>query len=211
MARPSSARENLVTAAKELIYESSYAGAGVQAICERAGVRKGSFYHFFPHKEDLALAAIDEFAADHRARFDGIMRAEGTLTDRLRRWFEAAYAAQDGEKARSGHVRGCPLGNLALERSAQDEAIRERLNTVFKSWRGALAGVIQEAMNRGEIPAGDPEVAAEALIAYQEGAVLLAKTHNDPTWIRRLADGALALLKGGVGSRPTAEDGRPSS
>ena len=53
-------RQRLLDAAGELIHASSYREVGVQQICDRAGVRKGSFYHFFPSKRDLALASLDQ-------------------------------------------------------------------------------------------------------------------------------------------------------
>jgi TetR/AcrR family transcriptional repressor of nem operon len=35
------------------------AGTTVDAICEKAELTKGSFYHFFDSKEDLALAVLE--------------------------------------------------------------------------------------------------------------------------------------------------------
>ena len=40
----------ILESARELIHSRSYADVGVAAICEHAGVNKGSFYHFFPSK-----------------------------------------------------------------------------------------------------------------------------------------------------------------
>ena len=61
MGRTSNARERLIESASELWHSRSYADVGVNEICEHAGVRKGSFYHFFASKQDLALAVIDSF------------------------------------------------------------------------------------------------------------------------------------------------------
>ncbi|EGV50102.1 TetR/AcrR family transcriptional regulator [endosymbiont of Riftia pachyptila] len=54
-------RRLILKSARDLIYSRSYSEVGVAAICERAGIKKGSFYHFFPSKRDLTLAVIDEF------------------------------------------------------------------------------------------------------------------------------------------------------
>ena len=59
MGRTSDARENLIHSAIELIGNRSYNAVGVQELCEHAGVKKGSFYHFFPSKRHLTLEAID--------------------------------------------------------------------------------------------------------------------------------------------------------
>ena len=52
-------RDRLIDGAAVLLHTQAYRGVGVKALCEAAGVRKGSFYHFFASKEDLTLAALD--------------------------------------------------------------------------------------------------------------------------------------------------------
>jgi TetR/AcrR family transcriptional repressor of nem operon len=53
-------RQRIINAAQALIYQRSYNEVGVQEICDHAKVQKGSFYHFFPSKSDLALAVLDK-------------------------------------------------------------------------------------------------------------------------------------------------------
>src|ERR1700761_8870517 len=59
MGRTSDARQRLIDAANDLIWEYSYGAITIDAICERAAVKKGSFYYFFESKSDLAVTAID--------------------------------------------------------------------------------------------------------------------------------------------------------
>ena len=40
-------KERLTEAALDLIWHNSYGATSVDAICERAGAAKGSFYYFF--------------------------------------------------------------------------------------------------------------------------------------------------------------------
>ncbi|MCA9773881.1 MAG: helix-turn-helix transcriptional regulator, partial [Myxococcales bacterium] len=56
-------RERLLGAAQELMMEKGYAATSVDQICARAGLTKGSFFHHFRGKEDLAVAAADHFGA----------------------------------------------------------------------------------------------------------------------------------------------------
>ena len=53
-------RQRLLDTAEKLFYARSYEDVGVQEICREAGVKKGSFYHFFPSKRDLTLAILDD-------------------------------------------------------------------------------------------------------------------------------------------------------
>ena len=52
-------KERLTDAAMDLIWENSYGATSVDAICERAGAKKGSFYYFFKSKSELTAAALE--------------------------------------------------------------------------------------------------------------------------------------------------------
>jgi AcrR family transcriptional regulator len=64
--RTDSARGRLIESAIGLIHAGSYGAVSVNDLCAAAEVKKGSFYHFFPTKRDLALAAIDAYWERHR-------------------------------------------------------------------------------------------------------------------------------------------------
>ena len=72
MGRTSDARERLMEAVIELIWAGSYGSTSVDHICERAGVKKGSFYHFFESKTDLALAGLEHGWTEHKRELDQI-------------------------------------------------------------------------------------------------------------------------------------------
>ena len=59
-------QQRILDAAIELMYAQSYAEVGIAAICEKAGVQKGSFYHFFKSKQDLAMAVLEENFAEFK-------------------------------------------------------------------------------------------------------------------------------------------------
>ncbi len=63
MKEKSNIKERFIKAAIDLICARSYNTVGVQELCDNVGVTKGSFYHYFPSKRDLTLAAIDEIWA----------------------------------------------------------------------------------------------------------------------------------------------------
>ena len=52
-------KERLTDAALDLIWHNSYGATSVDAICERAGAKKGSFYYFFKSKAALTAAALE--------------------------------------------------------------------------------------------------------------------------------------------------------
>jgi TetR/AcrR family transcriptional regulator, transcriptional repressor for nem operon len=194
MGRSSDARDRLVESASELWYSRSYADVGVNEICGHAGVRKGSFYHFFPSKRELALAVIDERWAQARSQYlEPTVASELPPLDKLVRLAEMLYEFQCSRKEASGVICGCPFGNLASEMSTQDEVLRGRLQDLFDDWLGYFEQILREAAARGDVEGLEPRRTARTLQAYVEGVMVLAKTSNDPEVISDLTPGILRL------------------
>ncbi len=65
-------RDKIVTAAYGCFMEKGYEQTSVRMILEKAGVTTGSFYHFFPSKEELFEAVVDIFLTDYVSAFEAI-------------------------------------------------------------------------------------------------------------------------------------------
>ena len=63
------ARSNLIDAAVAIIRQKGYAATSVDELCARAGVTKGAFFHHFPSKESLAVAATNHWTESTEALF----------------------------------------------------------------------------------------------------------------------------------------------
>ncbi|WP_153188647.1 TetR/AcrR family transcriptional regulator [Candidatus Magnetaquicoccus inordinatus] len=184
MGRTSDAKERLIQSGMALIHAGGYAQAGVQEICLHAGVRKGSFYHFFASKSALALAVVERFRLFSEQFLDQALANDLPPLDRLTRLFHMTALLQQQSQTENGFVKGCPFGNLALEMSGHDESLRHALMEVFANLQLRLQQVLHEAA------VTQAENKAEALVNLFEGSILLAKTHNDPQIIHRM--GAIA-------------------
>ncbi len=194
MGRTSDARQRLIQSAMELFHSRSYADVGVNELCQNAGVKKGSFYHFFPSKQDLTLAALDAMSD----LFDRLIGEPAFAQDvppleRVQRFFELIYQYQLSSAQNTGTMLGCPFGNLAVELSTQDEPIRLKVMQIFEIITGRLEHALEDAVASGVLPETDTAAAAQAILAYLEGVELLAKTRNDPDFIRAMAAKAVQL------------------
>jgi TetR/AcrR family transcriptional repressor of nem operon len=181
--RTSDARERLIRTAARLFLTRSYQGVGVDQLCAAADIRKGSFYHFFASKVELAKAVIDYHAAALWAGMDAAAAATGdTPPDRLlHEVAEVIGAIQTGLEDRFGHVVGCPFGNLAAELATADEDLRLHVAQVFAEWERRLAVLCHLAAAQGALrPGTDPGRLAHMLIAQFQGMVLMAKTTHSP-------------------------------
>jgi TetR/AcrR family transcriptional repressor of nem operon len=180
-------RTRILSTARELFHGRSYADVGIKEICAIAQVQKGSFYHFFPSKQDLARAVIADMADDWAHGFvaEAFDRDLPPL-DRLDYMIDAAYYWQKAAKDLEGRMPGCLFGNLALEVSTRDEVIRAKINAVFVKASARFHETLDEAVEQGLIPPLDTGATAQAMLAYLEGVILLAKSRNDPEVVRIL-------------------------
>jgi TetR/AcrR family transcriptional repressor of nem operon len=194
MNTPIDTRQRLLNSARDLLHSRSYGHVGVKEICDMAGVQKGSFYHFFPSKQELTLAVLDEFFLIMKEDvFARAFRPELAPMQRLAVLMENTYALQKTIKEQSGKTLGCPYGNIALELSTQDEPIRQRIASLFQQMEAALQTTLDEAVSKGEIAPCNTAATASAMFSYMEGLMLLAKTRNDPEVIRELGSAMLGI------------------
>jgi TetR/AcrR family transcriptional regulator, transcriptional repressor for nem operon len=199
MGRTSDARERLIDEASRLFHARSYESVGVQELCDAADVNKGSFYHFFPSKEDLAAAVIDaQWEAARTGVFDPSLADDLPPIARIERLFKALTRTQRGAKRDSGRTPGCPLANLAGELSNHEPKLRRKLARVYGEMQARIADTLRDAVTAGELPVKtDVDAIAEALLALSEGAMLLSCVLDDPGTAGRMAAMALAIVRGG--------------
>lgn len=195
MGRSSDARVRLLDSGMRLIHARSYADVSVDEICADAAVNKGSFYYYFPSKQNLAVAAIEaQWERTRTTLLEPAFAADVPPLDRIVRFFHMVSAVHQERLEASGQVLGCAFGNLALELSTRDAVILATLRGVFDGYLSYFSSAIDEARATGDAAAADVTEAARALLAFFEGALLLAKTDNDAGIIARLAPQALALI-----------------
>lgn len=186
--------QRIIESAKELIYAKSYADVGVAAICEKANVKKGSFYHFFPSKQALTLAVIETYYTDFKERIiDSAFDTSRPPLQRLNQFITNSIELQCEIHRQTGHVYGCPFGNLATELATQDETIRAKLDRQFAKLQTLFQNTLQEAVDRSDVKNINVEATAKAILAMFEGTMLLAKIHNDPNILRQLLPAAADL------------------
>lgn len=194
MGRTSDARQRLMDAAYELIWEYSYGAITIDAICERAGVKKGSFYYFFDSKSDLAVAAIDAWWVERHQVLNEIFRTEIAPLERIRRYLDFIAQRQLVSYEADGQILGCPLFTLGAEICMQDKKIWSRVHQFLTTLLEYFSTAIGEAQALGDVPAGNPVQMARKLMCYYEGALTLARIENNPEPVRKLSSTALAVI-----------------
>ncbi|MEO5371630.1 MAG: TetR/AcrR family transcriptional regulator [Magnetococcus sp. DMHC-1] len=173
-------RERIVQAAFELFSLHGYHATGLERIIRAAGVAKGNFYHHFKGKEALAVATLSWYMEKMRTEvgLDDILADPSPLHGL---WTLLGGMASQTRCAESGscQIRGCFIGNLALELSVDHAPVRHKVAEIFDTFRELIRTLITRAQHVGEVrPDLDPAQTAGLILTMMEGATLVDKTRQ---------------------------------
>ena len=171
-------KARILDAALRVIRTKGYSATTIDDVCATAGLTKGSFFHHFKSKDELALAATAHFAAMANGLFAAAPYR--TLPDPRERVI--GYV-----KFRKSILTGdlpeftCLLGTLVQEAYETHPAIREACDK-YISAHAALVEQDIAAAKRIYAPKAKWSPASLALFtqAALQGAFILAKAKHGP-------------------------------
>ena len=178
----SPSQTRLLEAALHLIRAQGYAATSVDQICQRAGVTKGSFFHHFRSKDDLALAAVSYWQQTTTAIFIAARYHDAAdPLDRLLGYLDLRAAALSGELA----DYTCLLGTLVQECYATHPKIRVACEQALSAQAAELARDIAAA-KRLYTPRAkwSAESVANFIESVLQGSFILAKAKQGPEVVR---------------------------
>jgi TetR/AcrR family transcriptional regulator, transcriptional repressor for nem operon len=194
MGRNSDAKQRLMDAVMELIWHGSYGSTTIDQICDKAGVKKGSFYYFFDSKSDLAVAALDVAWQQKKPELDEIFSPTAPPLERLQKFCQRGYEKQVELKCHCGCVLGCPLFTLGAEVCNQEVKLHKKIKEILGHYHTYIESAIRDAHTQGLIEAPDAAAKARMLFAYSEGLMTQARILNDAEVLKEMADGIMGII-----------------
>jgi TetR/AcrR family transcriptional repressor of nem operon len=171
-----STRDHLLEVGLERLRSTGYTATGVKEVLDLAKVPKGSFYHYFPSKEEFAVEVFHLYAAGEMERAVRVL-GDGKVAPlkRLRRYFEELISVF-GQR---GEISGCLVGSLSLEVADHSPRLQSELKAVFGVWQKGVADVLREAVERGDLAKSTRvDALAEFLLNSYEGALVRMKAEK---------------------------------
>ena len=194
MPRVSDMKGRLMDAAMDLMWQNGYGATSVDAICERAGAKKGSFYYFFKSKSELAAAALEADWNKKRAEMDSIFSPTVPPLERFDRYFDFIYNRLMDVRKRCGAILGCPFVSVGSEVSTQDQLVRETIDRIMDRKLNYIISAVRDAAAQGLIDTADPVAKAKALFSSYQGTVAQARIQNDIELLREFKNVAREVL-----------------
>ncbi|SMG23285.1 TetR/AcrR family transcriptional regulator [Dethiosulfovibrio salsuginis] len=156
-------RGDILGSARRLFLQDGYDRVSVDRVIQDAGASKGSFYHYFQSKADLADELVREMLAPVYRQIGEIAESNLDGLSKLNQAFRIAYQwKSDNAKMLKFIVRSFWSDSNLL--------VRHKM----KSWsmkkdKALLAGMLGQGMEEGTFAIEDPEDVAELIVHLGTG------------------------------------------
>ncbi len=156
-------RGDILSSARRLFLQDGYDKVSVDRVIQDAGASKGSFYHYFQSKADLADELVRDMLAPVYDRIDEIAESNLDGLSKLNQAFRIAYQwKSDNAKVLKFLVRSFWSESNLL--------VRHKM----KSWsmkkdKALLARMLAQGVEEGIFTIEDPEDAAELIVHLGTG------------------------------------------
>jgi len=179
-------RAAIIAAARAVFAELGYGSATVRDVIRRTDLASGTFYNYFPDKESLFRAVLEETAAKVRARVQAARRQAGSLEE----FVAAGYREYFDFLASEPEAFELMRRNSGTIRAMFDEPI-------FGAGIDELAADLRTAIRIGIVPRVDPDYMAAAMVgAALEVGVAMVK--RDPPDVEGATRFATRVFLGGI-------------
>jgi AcrR family transcriptional regulator len=163
-------RERILDAAASLFYDEGIRAVSADRVVKAVGINKGTFYRYFPTKDDLAVAYLDRRSELEREAADRLL---GSLPEEPDAVFQGLAAAA-GEETCSPGFRGCPFINAAAEYADPEHPVRQAVDRHRQWFKGMIEGQL------GKLDLEDVPGVADELILLRDGSMVSGYL-SDPT------------------------------
>ncbi len=178
-------RQRILERSAPIFNTKGYFGASMGDVVLATGMEKGGIYNHFGSKEQLALESFDHAIGILQDRLDQALQYRETAFEKLSAVLDVLGAlAEDPPVA-----GGCPILNTAVESTDAHPALKERAREAARDWLRLVGSIVKKGVESGELhPATDPRSVASVVVAGLEGAVMLARLHDEPAHMQRVVE-----------------------
>lgn len=182
--RGAATRDRILDTAERLVIDNGYSATSLDRVIAEANASKGSFFHHFASKDDLAKALVQRYAAADIAHLDAALAlVRETTTDPRERVLHFLRIFEDTADELMGSQTSCLYVSVLTERELVDRVTSAPIIAAIEAWRNALVVLVEEALpTPGEV---DPAALADHVFVTFEGAFILCRATGDPGHMRR--------------------------
>ena len=146
----SDTKERILNAAEGIMLEKGFNGVGLNEVLKAVGVPKGSFYHWFPSKEQFGVELIRHYSKEATACKQRWLSKKDTLPNAVERlvafceWAISKFLENDCHQL-------CLIVKLSMEVASFSEPMRHILAEGVREWESLYEALILEGQAQGSI------------------------------------------------------------
>ncbi|GLY40666.1 TetR family transcriptional regulator [Amycolatopsis sp. NBRC 101858] len=179
--------------AAQLVRIHGVGATGMRDVVAHAEAPRGSLQHYFPGGKDQLIAEAVAWAGGYAARRVARIAAKiGNPTPG--KLFEAMAAQWRDEFTAQGFDAGCPLVATVADTAATSDDLRAAVGKAFDGWQRPVAETLAEL----GVPAARSTSLAVLMLSALEGAIILARAHQDVAPLDTVVAELRPLLDGAV-------------
>jgi len=192
-APPTAAATAILDVAERLAQTLGYNGFSYADIAAQLGVTKASLHYHFSTKAELGRALIERYRSLFGAALEEIDRQAHGPREKLQQYVGLYNSVLSNE-------RMCLCGMLAAEYATLPAPMQKSLKLFFDANEVWLTAVLEDGRRAGSFLFREPASArARVLLGALEGAMLVARSYDDPRRFQVAAASLLADLGAGSG------------
>jgi TetR/AcrR family transcriptional regulator, transcriptional repressor for nem operon len=178
-------RDDIIEAAKTLLWERGYDATSPRAIQELGDAGQGSFYHHFKSKKDLVAITLEAVVDERIAAFDAQFGDSGPVIERIESFLQEPR----------DELKGCRIGRMVWDSAIGEDELRRPIERYFRHIESRIVAALEQALASGEVQAiVPPEHIAALVLASIQGALALGRAMQNPSWYARTIQGAVSLI-----------------
>ncbi|HEX7117110.1 MAG TPA: TetR/AcrR family transcriptional regulator [Steroidobacter sp.] len=160
-----SVRDRILNTARELFYREGARAVGVDTVVAQSGVAKTSLYRWFPSKDALIVAVLEEEAKDRWAGWDYTAKhSPPDPREQLR-----AQLIGITKYVSSSKYRGCPFMNAIAEFADKQHPVYAQARGIVEELRRRVRALVDQ------IGVRDPAQLTDQIVLLIDGAFSSAR------------------------------------
>jgi len=171
---PEERRASIVAATRAVMARRGIAGTTVRDVAAELGTSSGLIHHYYASMDDLLAEAFEQEARADLAEVQAAIAQGRDPIERLHIFF-GTY--DRGARHGTGES-GMQIWLDAWAEAARRPALRRTSRRLNEEWQRALATLVREGVECGQMDCDDPEASAWRVLSLLDGLMLQVVAHD---------------------------------
>jgi TetR/AcrR family transcriptional repressor of nem operon len=175
--------------ARNFLQCKGYNGFSYKDISQKLGIKNAAIHNYYPKKEDLVAALLEDSRKNLAANIAQIVESGGSARDQLQYYFD--YALKEFDEGKSI----CPPGSVILDFEELPKKVQKQNLLLLDDILTWISKVLKAGLEQGEFDFPDPvDARAELIVEALMGARQLSSVKGRKTLVR-----SISLIKSDIG------------